>query len=487
MSIEKIRTGADRERRHLHRGNRWKLRVWNLLSSIFVFCVASTVIADAQTFNSLVSFNVVNGAGPGIMSLVQGTDGNLYGTTGGGGSTDIYGEIFNITPSGTLTVMHSFLGADGSFSVGGVIQASDGNFYGTTEEGGAYGPWGTVFKMTPDGALTTLHSFCAQTSCTDGQQPDAGLVEGTNGNLYGTTQLGGAHGSGTIFKITSGGKLTTLYSFCSQANCADGYSPDASLVRGADGNVYGTTINTFFRITPAGKFTTIYTFSGSDGIYSALIQAKDGNFYGVADSGGTKNAGTVFKITTAGVLTTLYNFCSLALCTDGNGPYGSLVQATDGNFYGTTYGGGAKSDGTVFKITPKGSLTSLYSFCPQTECTDGQWPYGGLVQATDGTFYGTTSSGGTDSEGTVFSLSTGLGPFVETRPAFGAAGSSVKILGTNLSGATRVTFNGKVASFKVVSGSEITTTVPQGATTGTVKVTTPTETLSSNVAFRVTK
>jgi uncharacterized repeat protein (TIGR03803 family) len=259
------------------------------------------------------------------------------------------------------------------------------------------------------------------------------------------------------------------------------------LVRAADGNFYGTTSSTFFKITPAGKFTTIYSFGQSDAIFSALIQASDGEFYGVTAAGGPQNGGTVFKITSSGVITTLYNFCSKALCTDGNGPYGSLTQATDGNFYGTTYGGGGTSDGTVFKITPEGTLTTLYSFCPQTPCADGARPYGGLVQATNGIFYGTTSAGGDYGEGTVFSLAAGLGPFVEIRPDSGAVGTPVKILGTNLSGSRKVTFNGKVATFKVVSSSEITTTVPKGAMTGTVEVKTPGGTLKSNVSFQVTK
>ena len=468
-------------------GDRGELQVWNVVFSIFLVWVATSVFSDAQTFNSLVSFDVLNGAQPGIMSLVQGTDGNLYGTTPGGGSTDIYGAIFKITTSGTLTVAHSFVGTDGSFSGSGVIQGNDGNFYGTTEEGGVNGPNGTVFKMKADGSLTTLHSFCSKTACGDGEQPDAGLVQGSNGDFYGTTQLGGAHGSGSIFKITPSGQLTTLYSFCTQANCADGYSPVASLVLATDGSFYGTTIYTFFKITAAGKFTTIYTFAGSDGIPSALVQANDGNFYGVAESGGTQNAGTVFKITSSGVLTTLYNFCSAPLCADGNSPSGSLIQANDGNFYGTTYEGGTTSDGTIFKITPNGELTTLYNFCAESPCSDGQWPYGGLVQDTDGTFYGTTWGGGSSNEGTVFSLSMGLGPFVETRPVSGAVGASIKILGSNLSGSTKVTFNGKVAAFKVVSSSEITATVPKAATTGTVAVTTSGGILNSNVLFRVTK
>ena len=194
--------------------------------------------------------------------------------------------------------------------------------------------------------------------------------------------------------------------------------------------------------------------------------------------------GTVFKITTGGKLTTLYSFYSQTNCTDGQNPSAPLIQATDGDLYRTTEGG-AYSGGTVFKITPSGTLTTLYSV---TGMNDGD-PSAGLVQDTNGNFYGTTSGGCGLMHpcGTVFRLSVGLGPFVETLPASGKVGAAVKILGTDLTGAISVTFNGTAATFKVVSKSLITTTVPAGATTGTVKVTTPKGTLKSNVVFRVTK
>jgi uncharacterized repeat protein (TIGR03803 family) len=271
-----------------------------------------------------------------------------------------------------------------------LVQGIDGNLYGTTLGGGSAKGFGTVFKITPSGTLTTLHSFCAQSGCPDGQFPQTGLVQATNGNLYGTTISGGAYGNGTIFKITTSGMLTTLYSVCSQSGCPDGN----------------------------------YLIAG-------LIQATDGNLYGVMDVGGANGAGTIFKVTLSGTLTTLYNFCS------------------------------------------------------QSGCPDGQYPGGGLVQATDGILYGTTADGGANGEGTVFSLSVGLRPFVETEPTAAKVGEAVTILGTTLTGATAVTFNGTAAIFKVVSSSEITTTIPTGATTGKVEVVTPSGTLSSNVLFRV--
>ena len=241
--------------------------------------------------------------------------------------------------------------------------------------------------------------------------------------------------------------LTTLYSFCSQTGCPDGAEPIAGLVQAANGDLFGT--------TSGGSFLSY---------------------------------GTVFRITPGGTLTMAYSFCSdYPSCTDGADPYAGLVQAANGDFYGTTYGGGANGyGGTVFKITPSGSLTTLYSFCSQggTSCTDGEAPYAGLVQDTNGDFYGTTY-GGANNGGTVFRLSVGLGPFVKPRPPYGKVGAAVKILGTNLTGATSVGFNGTAAVFEVVSSSEITTTVPSGASSGKVQVVTPIGTLSSNVPFRV--
>jgi uncharacterized repeat protein (TIGR03803 family) len=430
------------------------------------------------------------------MSFVQGTDGNLYGTTSVGGSNGAYGSVFEITPAGTLTTLHSFAGfpTEGQYPTAGLVQATDGNFYGTTESGGA-NFYGTVFKITSGGKLTTLYSFCAQTNCTDGGQPDGALIQATDGNFYGTTQLGGAYNYGTVFKITPNGKRTTLYSFCAQANCADGSYPNAGLIQATDGNFYGTTYGssngsisaTIFKITVRGKLTTLHTFNGADGygLLAPLIQGWDGNFYGTTVYGGPNglNAGTVFKITSRDTLTTLHDFNFNQ--GEGANPCGGLVQATDGNFYGTTSSFGTHSGGTAFKITPAGMVTTLYNFCAQTNCTDGEEPTGALTQATSGILYGTTWYGGANGEGTVFSLSVGLRPFVETRPTAGKVGANVIILGTNLKGTTSVTFNGTAAKFTVVSKSEIKSTVPVGATSGKVKVKTRHRALVSNVPFRV--
>ena len=490
--------------------------------AVLVLCATTAVALPAQTFTTLFSFDNTHGATP-EGSLVQATNGYLYGTTFGGGTFN-YGTVFKITPSGTLTTLYGFAGypTDGAYPVAGLVQATNGDFYGTTWQGGPNAGGngdgaGTIFKITPSGTLTTLYSFCSQSGCTDGEFPGAGLVQATNGALYGTTGLGGANGEGgTVFRITR--TLTTLYSFCSQSGCTDGNGPEwAGLVQATNGDLYGTTAagganggtygsgaGTVFKITPSGTLATLYSFCSQSGCTdgewpnAGLIQATNGDFYGTTWQGGANGgawgdgAGTVFKITPSGKLTTLYSFCSQSGCTDGENPYyGALVQATNGDLYGTTWQGGASGGawgngaGTVFKITPSGKLTTLYSFCSQSGCTDGENPFAGLVQDTNGKFYGTTNRGGGNGAGTVFSLSVGLGPFVETRPTSGLVGKAVKILGTSLTGATSVSFNGTAATFTVVSATEITTTVPNGATTGKVQVVTPSARLSSNVSFRV--
>jgi uncharacterized repeat protein (TIGR03803 family) len=458
-------------------------RIFGKVARAALALAPAIVLAQAgwtQTFTTLVTFDGSNGAIPYYGSLSTGTDGNLYGTTYQGGANDS-GTVFKITTGGALTILHSFDSTDGANPGAGLIQATNGNFYGTTVSGGANG-LGTIFKITAGGTLTTVHNF----DFTDGANPYSGLIQATNGSFYGTTVSSEPSGNGTIFKITAGGTLTTLHSF----DHTDGSYPYGGLIQAHNGNLYGTTeaggancapifgCGTVFEMTPNGTLTTLDTFDSTDGSqpFGALVQATDGNFYGTTLAGGTKSYGTVFRVSAAGKLTTLHNF-------DSNGAYprGGLIQATDGNLYGTTSGrGGANGNGTIFEITTGGALTTLHSF-DQT----GDSPLGGLLQGTDGSFYGATSYGGTSNYGTVFTLSVGLGPFVKTLPTSGKVGSAVKILGTNLTGATSVTFNGTAAAFTVVRPSEISTTVPAGATTGTVQVTTPGGTLSSNVAFRV--
>ena len=496
---------------------------------IVLLWATAAVALPAQTFTTLFKFDGTDGGFP-HGGLIQATDGNFYGTTGGGGVNSnsactayefsACGTVFRITPSGTLTTLYSFCSqsncADGYIPIGPLVQGTDGNLYGTTLGGGANGECaagtcgGTVFKITPNGTLTTLYSF---SSGAGGFGLYGKLVQGIDGNFYGITYYGGdtsdricaeSNGCGTVFKITPGGTLTTLHTF----NGKDGSGPYSGIAQGTDGNFYGTTYDggtsaacfggcgTVFKITPGGTLTTLHSFdvTDGDGPIFGLVEGIDGNFYGTTFSGGgaksgqcDSGCGTAFKITPGGTLTTLYRFDGK----DGNGPEAALVQATDGNLYGTTFLGGAKGYGTIFKITPSGTLTTLYSsfgYKPGIE------PIGGLLQSTNGLFYGTTYYGGVGkacgtiykvSCGTVFELSVGLKPFVETQPTIGSVGTPVNILGSNLTDATGVTFNGTAAEFTVVSKTLITTTVPAGAKTGTVQVVRPNGKGSSNVPFTV--
>lgn len=449
----------------------------------------------AVTFTTLVNFDGTNGTNGA--DLIQGPDGNLYGTSGGGANGS--GLLFKMTPAGRLTPVYNFCSetecADGN-GPGDLALGTDGNFHGGTDFGGAFG-YGTLFKITEKGTLTTLYNFDGA----DGRSFKY-LVQASGGNFYGTTTNGGnvtqcdGNGCGTVFKITPNGTLTTLYDFCGQAGCPDGAILFDSLVQGPNGEYYGATWGggpanggTLFSITPEGTLATLYSFcvvnypfcgDGSNPI--TLVLGGDGNFYGATANGG-RSAGTVFKITPGGTLTTIYSFCTLVGCTDGSTPRDGMILGSDGNFYGTTYYGGANDEGTVYQITPAGVLTPLHSF----DGTDGNYPISLLFQATNGTFYGTTNSGGSSDDGTIFSLAIGLNPFVETAPISGTVGTKVIILGNKLKGTTNVTFNGTAATFKVVHGTEITTIVPGGATTGPVQVTTPSRTLTSNVNFLVTQ
>jgi uncharacterized repeat protein (TIGR03803 family) len=488
-----------------------KLSWENRACALLLLCATTAIASPAQTLTTIHSFDNTDGYTP--LALVQAGNGSLYGTTdvggadlalcGGGGC----GTVFEITPSGKFTSLLSLDGSDGSFPFGfPLIQAPNGDLYGTLQAGGSdltlcfSSGCGTFFKITPAGALTTLYDFCSQTNCTDGSTPLTGLIQATDGDFYGTTNTGGANGDGTVFKITANGRLTTLHNFCSQSNCADGGQPYAGLVQATNGDLYGTTPTTIFKMTPSGTLKTLYTFCAQtdcpDGYFPGqLIQAADGNLYGATLYGGANTScvfrehepgcGTIFRITSSGTLNTLHSFDN----TDGAAPF-AVIQATDGNFYGATLFGGTNNAGTIFRISPKGTLTTVYSFCAQSGCLDGMYPET-LLQDTNGKFYGPTYEGGSSTActggcGTIFSLSVGLKPFVETQTTSGKVGAAVKILGTSLTGATNVTFNGTSAIFTVVSGSLITTTVPPGATTGKVQVVTPSGTLTSNVNFQVT-
>jgi uncharacterized repeat protein (TIGR03803 family) len=365
-------------------------------------------------------------------SLIQGSDGNLYGTAHSGGR---YGQgvLFRLTPAGAQTVLYSFAGgaSDGA-GPEGLIQGSDGNFYGTTAAGGPGGcshqpeaggggeppsGCGTVFQVTPSGAESIVYFF---SGASDGGAPNAGLVQGSDGDFYGTADAGGASGNGVVFQLTLGGVETVLHSFA--GGNADGAQP-AGLILGSDGALYGVTTNggasnlgTVFSLTVAGTETLLHAFAGGiDGALPAAppTQGTDGNLYGTTASGGApanasprcqRGCGTVFKVTPAGVETVIYAFGGGNA--DGASPYAALIEGSDGSFYGSTSAGGNASCsggcGTAFKISAAGVETVLHYFGATS--TDGIEPVTPLIQIADGDFYGTTGSGGQLNYGTVFTM-----------------------------------------------------------------------------------
>jgi uncharacterized repeat protein (TIGR03803 family) len=337
--------------------------------------------------------------------------------------------------------------------------------------------------VTPTGTFTNLHSFTGEP---DGQTPLGPPIQASDGNFYGTTQTGGANNVGTVYKI-AGGTLSILYNF---KGTTDGDFPSAPLVQGSDGNLYGSAqftggkdSGTIFKISTAGKFTLVHTFAGStDGQrpISPLIQGTDGKFYGTTYAGGTNGQGVVFKMTSSGALTVIHNFLP---ATDGQGPEAALVQATDGNFYGVANNntGGTSS---IYKVTSKGVYSTLYLF----NGTVGTGPAAALVQHTDGTLFGDTTSGtGTgQSNGIFYSFSIGAKAFARLTSTSGDVGASVGIFGQGFSTTTGVTFGGVAATtFTVVEPGYITATVPVGAKTGSVVVEIPSGNLTSSAQFKV--
>ena len=386
-----------------------------MFSILFAFCAVMAVASPAQTLTTLVNFNFNNGAEPLYESLVQGPDGNFYGTTNGAGAHN-GGIVFKMTPSGTVTVLYSFCSqpscTDGNAPDAGLALGSDGNFYGVTTSGGANND-GAVFSITPGGGYTLLHSFAGS----DGAEPNGTLLLASDGNFYGTTTSQGSNHGGTLFRINSSGAFTTVYNFCTLGSCHDGSGPFGGLMQGTDGYLYGTTTSggtgflygTVFKMTLNGVLTTLHSFVSSDGSspQGKLVQASDGNFYGTTTSGGNAQActfgcGTIFKITSSGTFTPLHNFDG----TDGSFVLAGLIQASDGKLYGTAGRGGNAQNcttcGTIFDITLGGTLTTLHNFAGFP--TEGSLPVGGLVQASNGIFYGTTEAGGSVGDGSVFSL-----------------------------------------------------------------------------------
>ena len=360
-------------------------------------------MTPAGLLNVLYYFTGTNGDGAFPGGLMRAADGNFYGTTSSGGDgSDIsgYGTVFRVTPDGTVSTLYAFTdGQDGAYP-GPLVQGSDGNLYGANPAW-----YGTVVRVTTAGVLTTLANTFPGF---EGFTPQAALIEGTDGNLYGTTAQGGRNYVGTVFRMTRSGGVTVVHSFTG----TDGASPRAALLQAPDGNFYGTTsaggtsnVGTVFRMAPDSTVTVLHAFTGgTDGAspYAALVHGPDGNFYGTTRDGGPLNFGTVFRVTPAGAYAVLYQFAGGY---DGGHPLAALVLGTDGNFYGTTSITGAFNGGTAFRITSQGKLTILHAFSG-TDGTgwDGSYPHAALLQARDGNFYGTTYAGGTFGDGTLFRM-----------------------------------------------------------------------------------
>jgi uncharacterized repeat protein (TIGR03803 family) len=486
----------------------------------------------AFQYDASTTSNYPDGENP-LAELIEGADGNYYTTTQSGGSGACPGEsaaipgcgaVVEITPAGVFSVLYSFPydasnnGApNGLNPAAGLLQGPDGNFYGVTASGGTGGDFcvvpvgitgcGTAFKLTPGGTLTVLHSFCGGNGCgslsTDGATPLGRLAIGPDANLYGTTQVGGIYNglynSGTVFRVSLSGAYEIVHIFSGAAGTGDGENPAAGLTLASDGNFYGTTefggssgFGTVFRMNLAGTVTILQSFAQYDPNgaqpLGALVQASDGNLYGTCYSGGANNMGTLFRISTAGVFKKIYDFDG----TVGSDPKAGVIQASDGNLYGAAWMS-AQSLGSIYQVTLNGVATLEANFNPNGPT--GYEPVDALVQGSDGSLYvtapsgGGTNSNGVPDQGTIDVFKAGLAPpkpgILGFVPASGKVGAKVTLgLGPYV-GATSVKFNGKSASFVINSSDFITATVPAGATSGPISVTNAEGTATSRQRFTI--
>jgi uncharacterized repeat protein (TIGR03803 family) len=426
--------------------------------------------AQAQTYKVLYNFSSILGdPNTPVGTISQGRDGSLYTTTGKvfANSTPY---IVKITPAGKLIVL-SNLSSTGVAAGPGMTLGTDGGFYGVFQTGGAH-QLGSVFKVDPAGSISTFFSF----SGSDGAYPFAPPIQAVDGNWYGTTQRGGDADYGTVYQVSPSGASTVLCNFGSDCG---GKIPELPLVQAASGNFYSGTsfggdpnfnFGTIFEISPSGKYLVVLDVgsAGLGGPAVAMVEGTDGSLYGRAG-----NPQVVFKIA-AGVLSVLHNL-------GGGDPSDGLAQATDGNLYGMASGG--VGCGVIFRVSPLGDFAPIFTF--PGDGSLGCSPVSTLIQHTNGLLYGTTFSGGSANSGVFFSLDLGLGPFVTFLPAARQVGHTVEILGQGFTGTSAVTINGVPATFTVYSNTYLTATVPDGATTGFIKVTTPNGTLTSNKQFQV--
>ena len=384
--------------------------------------LASLSIAYAGGYSVVYNFSGHNGDGAMPASaLIKDGAGYLYGTTSSGGYYPTgKGIVFRIAPDGTEKVLHRFCSlnncTDGSDPYSAMVRDGAGNLYGTTYSGGTNDSAGTIFRLTSDGTYTVLHNFCSAAACGDGYSPVGDLIRDGSGNLYGTTYIGGARNGGVVFKLTPDGTETVLHSFCSLTNCADGHMPYGGVTLDSSGNLYGATFiggadnaGVVFKLAPDGTETVLHNFCSlancADGGFpqdSMILDRSTGKLYGTTvfgGSGGLKcdaasSCGVVFEISPKGAETVLHSFDNA----DGGNPLGALFMDRVGNLYGTTSSGGKNDGGVVFKLSPDGTETVLHFF---GGLSDGKWPRGGVI-SDNGSLYGTTLSGGAG--GIVFSV-----------------------------------------------------------------------------------
>jgi len=451
-------------------------KLHRLILMFSVFVLPFTTLLQAQTYTDLHDFTETDGCCANYPSmLAEGRDGNIYGATTSGG-THLYGNIFKMTPSGTLTSIYSFDLTHGGYPQGGISMGTDGNFYGTTYQGGS-GHYGTIFKVTPSGAFTELYDF---TNTTDGAYPRVPPVQAQDGNFYGVT----ANGSATVlYQLTNTGVFTALETLPAQS-----YSP---LLLGLDGYLYGTTVyggtyngGIVFQFAPSTKtLKTIFNFHTEYSPYGPLMQGPDGVLYGTTSTGGTSSGGVVYKMTTGGSYKVLYNFNSSSSANGAN-PYAGVVLGSDGYLYGVTSSGGASKLGALFKLKTTGSgFTLIHSF----ETATGDSPLSTPLLHTNGTIYGLTSHGGVHVPyGTVYSLDASLKPFVTTVVRRSAkVGTSIGVIGQGFHSATGVLFGASAGTFTASNDTYLTAKIGAGATTAPITVEEPGGNLLSPLNFRI--
>jgi uncharacterized repeat protein (TIGR03803 family) len=370
--------------------------------------------AEAKSYKVLYSMQPNIGVSV-LDSLFMDKSGNLYGTAYEGGSGSFCagncGTVFELATNGTASALYNFIGypTDGGYPESNLIADKAGNFYGTTTSDGANGA-GAIFKLTSDGTETLLYSF---TDGDDGESPTSGLVADSSGNLYGTTSVGISPNAGAVFELSKKGKFTVLHTFVDGAG--DGDNPYGGLVIDSSGNLYGTTYDggadsddgTIYEIAANGTFSVLHTFTGGpgdcNGPEDTLLLDPSGNLYGTTYYGGD-SMGCIFEYAANGTETELFSFGNAKK--DGEYPVGGLVEDAAGNLYGTTYGGGKKGYGVVFEVSPTGKETVLHEFAGGS---DGKYPEASLIVGKKGELYGTTWEGGNGSGcnfgcGTIFEI-----------------------------------------------------------------------------------